>query len=43
MITLDHLNPTNETKGLLLEHMEFDWMIDEAMTAWDIIYEWDTK
>ena len=40
--TLDNVHPNLEIKGLLWEHMEFDLMKDEVMTAWEMIVEHET-
>ena len=40
--TLENVHPNLEIKGLLWEHMEFDLMKDEVMTAWEMIVEHET-
>ena len=36
------MHPNSEMKGFLQEHMEFDQMIDEVMTAWEMLAERET-
>ena len=39
MTMLENALPTKEMKGFFREHMEFDHMTDEVMTAWEMIAE----